>query len=58
MDGLAVDDVTRNPRRAIARLARTPRTPMRLAANGGMIERVVESDTDRWEYARSGGGTT
>ncbi len=50
LDGLTIDEITRDPRRVIGRVLRDPRTALRLAADAGMARRLYEAYTDRWEY--------
>jgi digeranylgeranylglycerophospholipid reductase len=53
LDGLTIDDVTRSPRRVVARVVRRPRVAARLVADRGMLRRFVDAYTDRWEYSPS-----
>ncbi|WP_435186252.1 NAD(P)/FAD-dependent oxidoreductase [Halobellus sp. EA9] len=50
LDGLTVDDITRSPRRVVARVARHPGIAYRLLTDAGMLQRVVDAYTDTWEY--------
>jgi digeranylgeranylglycerophospholipid reductase len=54
MDGLTVDDVTRRPRRVLARVLRRPGLVADLLTPG-MVRRTVDVYTDRWEYGRGVG---
>lgn len=50
LDGLSIDEITRSPGAVVRRLLRHPRVTAQLLANRGMLERVYEAYTDRWEY--------
>jgi digeranylgeranylglycerophospholipid reductase len=50
IDGLTVTDVTRDPRRVMARTVRRPQLLVRLLANSGFRRRLRDAYTDRWEY--------
>jgi digeranylgeranylglycerophospholipid reductase len=51
LDGLTIDDITRQPRRVITRLLKHPRTAAQLVADRGMITRLLDAYTDSWEYS-------
>jgi digeranylgeranylglycerophospholipid reductase len=50
IDGLSVEDVTRRPRRVMARIARRPRFLVRLLSVSGVRSRLFDAYTDTWEY--------
>ena len=50
LEGLTIDDITRQPSRVIGRVLKHPTTATRLIANSGMLQRLVDSYTDSWEY--------
>jgi digeranylgeranylglycerophospholipid reductase len=50
VDGLTVEEVTREPRRVLARLARRPGLVADVARRPAMLRRVVDAYADRWEY--------
>lgn len=54
IDGLTVEEITREPRRVIGRVARRPALAARLVGRPGMVRRLVATVRGRWEYA---GGT-
>lgn len=51
IDGMTIEEITHSPGSVMGRLARTPGTATRLFLNRGMLRRVYEAYTDRWEYA-------
>ena len=51
LDGLTIDDITRQPHRVIRRLLKRPITATELIANPGMIKRFANAYTDSWEYS-------
>lgn len=51
IDGLTVEDITRRPRRVIARVARHPTVAARVVSRPGMVRRVVDTYRGRWEYS-------
>jgi digeranylgeranylglycerophospholipid reductase len=53
VDGLTVEEVTRRPHRVFARLARRPGLVATLATDAGMVRRVYDAYTDRWEYGET-----
>jgi digeranylgeranylglycerophospholipid reductase len=52
LEGLTIDEITRQPRRVIARILRRPALAARLIADDGMLKRVFDAYTDSWEYTR------
>jgi digeranylgeranylglycerophospholipid reductase len=50
IDGLSVVDVSRHPRRVMARIARRPRLLARLLAVPAIRSRLVDAYTDTWEF--------
>lgn len=55
IDGLTIDEVTRQPRAIMRRLARRPAVAAKLLANEGMLRRFYAAYTDRWEYDAAAG---
>jgi digeranylgeranylglycerophospholipid reductase len=53
LDGLTIDEITRRPRRVVGRVLHDPVLAARLVADRGMLRRVADAWTDRWEYARA-----
>ena len=53
LDGLTIDEITRDPRRVLRRLLGRPAVAARLLASGGMVRRVIDAYTDAWEYAQT-----
>lgn len=51
IDGLTVEEITRDPRAVATRLVRHPTAAVRLASKPGMVRRLVDTYTDRWEYS-------
>ena len=50
IDGLTIEEVTRSPGAVMNRLARDPKTASKLFLSSGMLRRVYEAYTGRWEY--------
>ncbi len=50
LEGLTIEDITRSPPRVINRVARNPVTALKLVSDGGMLTRIYEAYTDKWEY--------
>lgn len=53
IEGLTIEEITRDPRSVIRRLIRQPGVTARLLANRGMLRRVYQAYTDTWEYGRT-----
>jgi hypothetical protein len=51
VDGIDVEDVDRDPRKALARLARRPVLCARLVGSPAIRRRAVRALRDDWEYA-------
>jgi digeranylgeranylglycerophospholipid reductase len=56
LDGLTIDEITRQPRAVIRRLLARPRLAARLVADRGMVRRIVDAYAGRWEYDRPTAG--
>jgi len=50
LEGLTIDDITRQPKRVINRIVRNPTTAAQLVLDTGMIKRLIDAYTDSWEY--------
>lgn len=50
LDGLTIDDITRQPQRVIRRVLRRPTIAGQLVLDRGMIKRFIDAYTDSWEY--------
>ena len=53
LDGLTIDEITRNPNAVMGRLARQPAIAAHLVANRGMIRRIIDAYTNSGEYSTS-----
>jgi digeranylgeranylglycerophospholipid reductase len=53
IEGLTIDDITRQPHRVVMRLLKHPRTAAGLIADRGMVGRVLNAYTDSWEYSQA-----
>lgn len=51
LEGLTIDDITRQPHRVIGRVLKHPGVATKLIADPGMIKRFVNAYTDTWEYS-------
>ncbi len=51
IEGLTIDDITRQPQHVVMRLLKHPRTTAELIADRGMVGRVLDAYTDSWEYS-------
>jgi len=56
LEGLTIDDITRQPQRVIGRVLKHPKTATELMANPGMIKRFYNAYTDTWEYSAANPG--
>lgn len=50
LEGLTIDDITRQPRRVIGRVIQHPVVATQLVADSGMLKRLLNAYTDTWEY--------
>lgn len=50
LEGLTIDDITRQPRRVINRIIRNPSIAAQLVLDTGMIKRLINAYTNSWEY--------
>jgi digeranylgeranylglycerophospholipid reductase len=50
LDGLSIDDITRQPQQVIWRIVRHPLVATQLIADPGMLKRLFDAYTDNWEY--------
>ncbi|MCQ4334740.1 NAD(P)/FAD-dependent oxidoreductase [Natronomonas sp. F2-12] len=50
LEGLTIDDITRQPQRVIGRVIQHPVVATQLVADGGMLRRLLNAYTDSWEY--------
>lgn len=50
LEGLTIDDITRQPQRVIGRIIQHPVVATQLVADRQMIKRLFKSYTDNWEY--------
>lgn len=53
LEGLKIDDITRQPHRVIGRVLKHPKIAAQLIADPGMIDRLVNAYTNSWEYSTS-----
>jgi len=53
LEGLTIEDITRNPNRVIQRVLEHPITAAKLISSPGMIRRFYDAYTDSWEYSAS-----
>lgn len=51
LEGLTINDITRQPQRVIARVLKHPTIAAQLVADRGMIKRLLGAYTDSWEYS-------
>ena len=51
IDGLTIEEITRNPRSVYKRVLRHPRLAMRVLTNRGMRRRLIDAYTGSWEYS-------
>lgn len=51
LEGLTIDDITRQPKRVINRIIMNPTVAAQLIFDSGMIKRLIDAYTDNWEYA-------
>ena len=51
LDGLTIEQITREPRTVYRRLLRRPTLAGRVLANRGMLRRCVDAYSDTWEYS-------
>lgn len=52
LEGLTIEDITRNPSRVIAKILQRPLTAAKLVSDPGMVRRIYESYTDSWEFTQ------
>jgi len=50
IDGLTIEDITRNPRRVVGRLVRHPTVAARVVGQPTMVRRLVDTYRGNWEY--------
>ena len=51
LEGLKIDDITRQPNRVIGRVLKHPKIATKLILNPGMIKRFANAYTGTWEYS-------
>jgi len=54
LEGLTIDDITRQPKQVINRILLNPTVAAQLVLDRGMIKRLVDAYTDSWEYNSTG----
>jgi digeranylgeranylglycerophospholipid reductase len=50
LEGLTIDDITRQPNKVINRIVMNPTVAAQLIFDSGMIKRLIDAYADNWEY--------